>query len=260
VVERYEVKAGNQAGGARALPGVILAAGKGTRLDLGAPKVTVPIGGRPMILRVIEAVRGAGVDRVILVVGHRANDVQATVGDHVEYVVQEEQLGTGHAAQQAERALAGYRGPVIVTYGDIPLLQGRDIAELVARHRETGAAATLLTAVFVKPGNLGRIVRNPDGTVQGIVEAKDATPEQIKITEINVGVFCFEAPRLFEVLRQVKNDNAQHQYYLTDVIGLLVEQGERVEAVMMEFASAGVGVNTPEDLAHAQRLVAAGEA
>jgi len=237
-----------------------LAAGKGTRLDLGSPKMTMDVGGRPMVLRVIEAVRGAGVDRVIVVVGHRANDVQAAVGNHVAYVVQEEQLGTGHAAQQAEGVLAGYRGPVVVTYGDIPLLRGRDIAGLVARHLETGAAATLLTAVFEKPGSLGRIVRNPDGTVKAIVEAKDATPEQLEIREINVGVFCFAAPLLFEVLRQVKNDNAQHQYYLTDVIGLLVERAQRVEAVTMEFAFAGVGVNTPEDLAHAQRLVAAGEA
>lgn len=258
-MERHEVKVYDRTETVDGLPGVVLAAGKGTRMNGGSPKVTVDVGGRPMVLRVIEAARGAGVDRVIVVVGHRANDVQAIVGNSVEYVVQEEQLGTGHAVQQTERTLAGYQGPVVVTYGDIPLLRSQDIVNLLARHRETGAAATLLTAVFERPENLGRIVRNSDGTVRGIVEAKDATPEQLELREINVGVFCFEAPLLFEVLNQVGNNNAQQQYYLTDVIGILVERRQRVEAVAMEFASAGVGVNTPQDLAHAQQLAATSE-
>jgi len=254
------VKACDRSEGTGALPGVVLAAGKGTRMNAGSPKVTVDVGGRPMVLRVIEAVRRAGVDRVIVVVGHRADDVQATVGNQVEYVVQTEQLGTGHAVQQAEGTLEGYVGPVVVTYADIPLLRSRDIEGLVARHRETGAAATLLTAVFAQPGSLGRIVRNPDRTVKAIIEAKDARPEQLGIKEINVGVFCFAAPLLFEVLNQVRKDNAQQQYYLTDVIGILVERGQRVEAMTMEFAAAGVGVNTPEDLAQAQELVAMSQA
>lgn len=242
--------------GADELPGVILAAGKGTRMKTHASsKAAVPVGGKPMAARVLGAVRGGGVTRPVVVVGHRAEDVVSALGPGVEYVVQEEQLGTGHAVLQAEAALAGYVGPVVVTYGDIPLLRSQDIAALVARHCASGAAATLLTAEFEDPGTLGRIVRQPNGAVLGIVEAKDATPEQLAIKEINAGIYCFEAPLLFEVLKCVTNDNAQGQYYLTDAIAILLGRGLAVEAVRMEFAFAGIGVNTPDDLAHAQRLV-----
>jgi bifunctional UDP-N-acetylglucosamine pyrophosphorylase/glucosamine-1-phosphate N-acetyltransferase len=225
-----------------------------------SPKAALQVGGKPMAARVIEAMRGGGVERIIVVIGHRAEDVQTAIGNHVEYVEQKELLGTGHAVQQAEQALSGYSGPVVVTYADVPLLRSKDIAQLVARHRETGAAATLLTAIFEDPGLKGRILRRPDRSVAGIVEARDATPEQLAIREINAGIYCFETPLLFEVLRQVKNDNAQHQYYLTDAIGILVEQQRRVEAVAMEFAFAGLGVDTPDDLAHAQRLLLLSEA
>jgi len=225
-----------------------------------SPKAVVAVGGKPMAARVVEAMRGAGVTRIVVVIGHRGQDVQAAVGNHVEYVVQEEQLGTGHAVLQAEAALSGYAGPVVVTYADIPLLRGDDISLLVAHHRATGAAATLLTAVFEDPGTLGRIVRQESGAVEAIVEAKDATPEQLAIKEINAGIYCFEAPLIFDVLRLVTNKNAQHQYYLTDAIAILIKKGKLVEAVAMEFAYAGIGVNTPADLDHARRLVAASEA
>jgi len=209
-----------------------------------------------MAARVVDAVRGGGAGRVIVVVGHRASDVQLALGEGFEYVVQQEQLGTGHAVRQAESLLSGYSGPVVAAYGDVPLIRDRDVRHLIARHVETGAAATLLTSVFDDPKALGRIVRSADGRVQAIVEARDATPEQLKIKEINVGVYCFDGSKLFRALAQVKNDNAQHQYYLTDTVGILVEGGERVEAVVMEVAHAGIGVNTAEDLARAQGLSA----
>ncbi len=224
-----------------------------------APKAAVHVGGRPMAARVIDAMRGAGVTRAVVVVGHRAEDVQAAVGNHVEYVVQEEQLGTGHAVMQAEHALADYAGPVVITYADVPLLRSKDLALLIARHLETGASATLLTAVREDPGTLGRIIRHASGGVSAIVEAKDASPEQLAIKEINAGVYCFQVPLIFEILKHVRNDNAQGQYYLTDAIALLVARDLPVEAIAMEEAHAGMGVDTPDDLAHAERLVTMSE-
>jgi len=216
------------------------------------PKAAVPVGGRPMAARVVDTLRGAGVSRIVAVVGHRAGDVRAAIGDGVEYVVQEEQLGTGHAARCAHSVLQSYKGPIVVTYADIPLLPKDEVARLVVRHVETGAAATLLTAIFDEPGTLGRIIRAPDGRVQGIVEAGDATKEQLAIREINVGVYCFEALLLFEALAELTNDNAQRQFYLTDTIGILVGRGERVEALAVESAHSGMGVDTEEDLSRAQ--------
>lgn len=225
-----------------------------------SPKAAVEVGGRPMAARVIDAVRAGGATRIVVVVGHRAGDVRTAIGNHVEYVVQEEQLGTGHATLAAEHALHGYEGPAIVTYADVPLLRPKDVSELVERHVARRPAATLLTAVFDEPGRLGRIIRNPDGTVNRIVEARDASPEQLAIKEINAGIYCFQLPLLFEVLKTVTNDNAQQQYYLTDAIGILVGRRQRVEAVAMESAQAGLGVDTLEDLARAQRIVATSEA
>jgi len=236
------------------LPAVVLAAGKGTRMKAGRPKPALRVNGRPMVLRVIGAIREAGATRIIVVVGHQADAVRAAIGDRFEYVVQEDQLGTGHAVACAASAFDGFPGPVIVAYSDIPLLRERDIADLVARHRLTGAAGTLLTARFRQPGTLGRILRGRDGRVEGIVEARDATEEQLRINEINVGVYCFAAPLLFDALAQVNNHNAQGQYYLTDAIGILVRRGERVETVTMEIADAGLGVDTPEDLVRAEQI------
>lgn len=240
------------------LPGVILAAGKGTRMNGPEPKAVVRVGGRPMAARVADAMRGAGVTRIIAVVGHRADDVRAAMGDEVEYVVQEDQLGTGHAARCARVALADYEGPIIIAYADIPLLTKDDVSRLVDRHLVSNASVTMLTAVLSDPGRLGRVIRGADGTVQGIVEARDANEEQLKIGEVNVGVYCFQAPLIFDVLSELKRENAQAQYYLTDAIGILVARQQRVAAVSLEVADNGMGVNTPEDLERAQQLSSSG--
>jgi bifunctional UDP-N-acetylglucosamine pyrophosphorylase/glucosamine-1-phosphate N-acetyltransferase len=242
------------------IPAVILAAGKGTRMKTHEPKAAVPIGGRPMVARVADAMRGAGLSRIIAVVGHRADDVRVAIGDDAEYVVQEEQLGTGHAARCAHTALQSYEGPILIAYADIPLLPKNEVARLIARHIETGAAATLLTAIFDEPGTLGRIIRAPDDRVEAIVEARDATKQQLAIREINVGVYCFQAPLVFETFAELTSENAQRQFYLTDAIGILVRRGERVEALVMEFAHSGMGGDTEEDLARAQHYWTMGEA
>lgn len=224
------------------------------------PKAAVPIGGRPMAARIVDALRAAGASRIIAVVGHRADDVRAAIGEDVKYVVQEEQLGTGHATRCAQRVMQSYEGPVLVTYADVPLLPKGEIERLIAHHVETGAAATLLTAIFEDPGTLGRIVRAPDGRVRGIVEARDATKEELAIKEINVGVYCFEASLMFEALGEITNDNAQRQFYLTDTIRILVRDKQRVEALTLKSSHSGMGVDTDEDLARAQRYLTMGEA
>ena len=243
-----------------ATPAVLLAAGKGTRMKAHQPKAAVEVGGRPMAARVAAAMREAGISRIIAVVGHRADDVRAAIGDGVQYVIQDEQLGTGHAAACARDILSGYEGPLVVAYADIPLLSKDDVRQLVAHHLETSAAATLLTAIFSEPGTLGRILRDKNGRVTGIVEARDASREQLEIKEINVGAYCFRAPLLFDVLSELTDDNAQRQYYLTDTIAILVSRGELVEAVAMERADNGLGVDTVEDLARARDLWATGKA
>ncbi len=222
------------------------------------PKAAVRVGGRPMVARVADAMRGAGIARIIAVVGHRAEDVRAAVGGDVEFVVQGEQLGTGHAARCARAALAQYEGPVVIAYADIPLITEDDISRLVEHHVLSRSAATMLTAVLAKPGTLGRIMRSADRSVAGIVEARDATDEQLEIQEINVGVYCFEAPLIFEVLTGLRRDNAQGQYYLTDAIGMFVARGERVDAVALQLPHNGMGVDTAEDLARAQQLSTSG--
>jgi len=240
------------------LPGVILAAGKGTRMNVREPKAVVRVGGRPMAARVADAMRGSGVTRIIAVVGHRADDVRAAMGNGVEYVIQEEQLGTGHAARCSRVALADYEGPVIIAYADIPLLTQDDVSRLIDYHLLSRPTVTILTAVISDPGRLGRIIRAADGTVQGIVEARDADEEQLNIGEVNVGVYCFQAPLIFEILSELKRENAQAQYYLTDAIGIVVAREQRVDAVALEVPHNGMGVNTLEDLLRAQQLSSSG--
>lgn len=235
------------------IPAIVLAGGRGSRMKSQQAKTALHVGGRPMVRRVIDALRQAGVTRVVAVVGHRAAEVRASIGEDVQYVMQEEQLGTGHAAQCAAKEFAGFSGTVLIAHGDIPLLTPEDIAGLVEHHLGTGAAATMLTALFQDPGSLGRILRGPDGRVLAIVEARDATPEQLNIKEVNVAVYCFQAPEVFDELAHIDDNNAQGQYYLTDVIGRLVARGRPVEALPLREAHAGLGVDTPDDLARAQQ-------
>ena len=247
-------------GAVRSIPAVILAAGKGTRMAAREAKAAAEVGGKAMATRVLDAVRGIGASRVIAVVGHQAVDVRAAMGDDVEYVTQEQQRGTGHAVQCAQESLASYQGPVIIAYADIPLLPTDEVARLVAHHIDAGTAATLLTAVFDDPGTLGRVIRADDGSVRGIVEARDATPEQLAINEINVGVYCFDVPLLFDALAELTDDNKQRQLYLTDTIEILVRGRHRVEAMAVQKAHTGMGVDTLDDLAKARRYWTAGDA
>lgn len=228
---------------------LILAAGKSTRMKSKRPKALHGLLGKPLLTWAIEAAQEAGASRTVLVVGHQAEQVQAAMGLDLEYVLQAEQKGTGHAVQMAESLLQDWDGPLLVLPGDAPLLSATLLEALIAHHTHTGAAATLLTATLDEAGSYGRVVRDTEtGRVQAIVEARDASPEQLEIREIGTSVYAFEPAALFAALRKIKPQNAQGEYYLTDAIALLAEQGSIVEALIAPNADSVRGVNNRAEL------------
>jgi bifunctional UDP-N-acetylglucosamine pyrophosphorylase/glucosamine-1-phosphate N-acetyltransferase len=234
---------------------VILAAGKGTRMKSALPKVLHAVGGQSMLRHVMAAAEQAGAKRTLVVVGFGGDQVQAEIGAAAEYVVQAEQLGTGHAMMQVQPALAGYTGTVLLLCGDTPLLTGNTLQQLVAAHQQSGAAATVLTAMPADATGYGRILRDKSGQVLGIVEQKDATAEQKQIGEINTGIYCFEAPPLFAALAGLTCDNAQQEYYLTDVLAILSQAGQRVGAVEVADFQETLGINSRLQLAEAEAIL-----
>lgn len=228
---------------------LILAAGKGTRMKSDLPKGLHPVCGLPMVEHVARALRGAGVERPIVVIGHGGEKMQAALGDGYGYAWQTEQLGTGHAAMMAEELLADYDGPVIVAAGDTPMLGAETFTALLNAHIESGAKATLATSVVDDPQGYGRIVRDADGKFAGIVEQKDATPEQRAIREVNAGLYIFDSKALFRILPELKSTNAQGEYYITDVPAVILTEGGTVEAKVFDDPDLLVGVNDRWQLA-----------
>jgi bifunctional UDP-N-acetylglucosamine pyrophosphorylase/glucosamine-1-phosphate N-acetyltransferase len=227
---------------------VILAAGKGTRMKTDAVKVLVPLRGKPMVRHVIEACRGAGVGRVILVIGYKADEVRAVLGGDVEYVVQNEQLGTGHALRTAAPSLRGLEGDLLVLPGDTPFLTPDFLGGLLAAHRASGADATLAAVVWDEPPPYGRIVRDAAGRILRIVEEWDATPEVRAIKETCTSHYVFKAGVVLPLLAEVGNDNVKGEYYLTDIVEILAGRGRRVEAFRVVDPKLVLGINTLEDL------------
>ena len=234
---------------------VILAAGKGTRMKSALPKVLHMVGGRPMLRHVMNAATQAGAKRTLVVVGFGGDQVQAEIGAAAEYVVQAEQLGTGHAMMQAQPALDGFGGTVLLLCGDTPLLTGKTLQQLVTAHQQSGAAATVLTATPADATGYGRILRDEAGRVDGIVEQKDATEAQKRIGEINTGIYCFEAAPLFAALAGLTCNNAQAEYYLTDVLAILAQAGQRVGAVEVTDFQETLGINSRLQLAEAEKIL-----
>ena len=232
-----------------ALATVILAAGKGKRMKSRLPKVLHRVCGRPMIWHVLSAVRALRPDRILVVVGHGGDEVRRAVGEDVEVVFQEEQLGTAHALLQAEGPLRGFPGEILVLCGDTPLIRSTTLADLVARHRSRGAAATLATARLEDPTGYGRVLRGPAGEVRGIREEKDATGSERGIREVNAGIYCFGTGELFELLAGLTPDNQQGEFYLTDVVGRMVERGLVVADYALEDPEEILGVNDRRQLA-----------
>lgn len=241
---------------AEELVAIVLAAGAGKRMNSGLAKVLHPALGRPMLDHVLDAVAQAGVGRSIVIIGHQAEAVRrAVAGRGVEFAVQAEQLGTGHAVQQAEPLLAGVPGTALVLCGDTPLLTPETLRDLLATHAQAGAAATVLSALVDDPTGYGRIVRDPRGAVRRIVEHKDATEAERQVREINSGLFAFSIRDLFAALRQVRADNAQGEYYLTDTLEILLGMGRRIAAHVCKDAREVQGVNTPEQLRAAESVL-----
>lgn len=236
---------------------VVLAAGQGTRMKSKLYKVLHPVCGKPMVEHVIDHIGSLDVERIVTVVGHGAELVQETLGNKSQYVLQAEQLGTAHAVQQAEPILKGLTGTTLVVCGDTPLIRPETMQALLDHHASENAKATILTAVTDNPTGYGRILRNKDGQVSQIVEQKDATQEQQLVKEINTGTYCFDNEALFEVLKQVKNENAQGEYYLPDVIEILQKQGEIVAAHVTNSFDETLGVNDRFALSQAEELMRA---
>jgi len=232
---------------------LVLAAGEGTRMKSGLPKVAHRILGVPMVWYVAQAARSAGCERVVVVTGHGAETVEALL-DGVEYVRQDRQLGTGHAVMCARDALEP-TGSLVVLSGDSPLIRPQTISALVAARERSGAAVAVLTAHMDDPTGYGRIVRDAEGGVARIVEQKDCTPEQCAIDEVNTGTYCFEAAALFEHLDRLGTDNAQGEFYLTDMVALFEEEGLAVAALTVDDPLETLGVNSRVQLAEATRAM-----
>jgi bifunctional UDP-N-acetylglucosamine pyrophosphorylase / glucosamine-1-phosphate N-acetyltransferase len=226
---------------------VILAAGEGKRMHSRQPKVLHELCGRPLVTYPLRLARAVA-DRIVLVVGPNSEGVCAVAGDGIAIAEQRERLGTGHAVLQARVHCESASGPILVLPGDVPLLSAETIERLVGHHSATGAAATILTAIVERPHGYGRVLRQ-GGRVKRIVEDRDATDDEKRVSEINTSVYCFDGRRLWRALEQVQPDNDQGEYYLTDVIGLLAKAGGRVEAISVDDPEEALGVNDRKQLA-----------
>ncbi len=239
------------------LKAIILAAGKGTRMKSDTLKVLHLVAGKPILTYVVETVEKLGVDETIVVVGHQADQVKNTLQkDHISFVLQEEQLGTGHAVMQVASHLRdGEDSALVVLAGDCPLIELETLQNLLAIHNESNASATILTAKLKEPANYGRIVRGKMGTVVAIREAKDCSTAELKIKEINTGIYIFQKNLLFESLKKINTNNQQKEYYLTDVIHILKEEGESVAAYCTDNSDQVIGINTRMDLSKTNKII-----
>ncbi|MGR6837195.1 bifunctional UDP-N-acetylglucosamine diphosphorylase/glucosamine-1-phosphate N-acetyltransferase GlmU [Syntrophomonas erecta] len=234
---------------------VILAAGKGVRMKSELPKVVHRVAGKPMVAHVLKAVQEAGINQVVLVIGHGREYIEPLFPDgKVQFAIQEQQLGTGHALMQAEK-LVDPESDVLVLAGDTPLIRGETIEALLEHHRSTQAAATILSTRLADPTGYGRIIRNPGGSFLRIVEEKDARGEEKKVNEINSGMYCFQAGAVFKALGRISTNNAQGEYYLTDVVEILMKENARVEVLLSNAVQDIYGVNDRVQLAQADRIL-----
>ena len=235
---------------------IILAAGQGTRMHSKLPKVLHHVAGKPMLWYAMQAVRALVDLPPAIVVGYQAEAVQSAINEDALFVLQEQQLGTGHAVKCARSALEGRADTLLVTFADMPLLRSESLARLVRMHQESGSPVTMTSFIGDEARGFGRVVRDAAGKVTAIVEQAVATPEQLKIREYNVSAYCFDADWLWGALDQVPV-SPKGEYYLTDVVGMAVEQGYPVESMILEDPSEGVGLNNRVHLATVEKLMRA---
>ncbi|MED3642040.1 bifunctional UDP-N-acetylglucosamine diphosphorylase/glucosamine-1-phosphate N-acetyltransferase GlmU [Caldifermentibacillus hisashii] len=234
---------------------IVLAAGQGTRMKSKLYKVLHPVCGKPMVRHVIDELKQIGADQIITVVGHGADEVKNELKDDSEFVLQEQQLGTAHAVMQARDLLLDKEGLTLVVCGDTPLLKADTIKAMIDYHINNHSKATILTAVAEDPTGYGRVIRNEQGYVEKIVEHKDASDEEKAVKEINAGTYCFDNASLFHALQKVTNNNAQNEYYLPDVIGILKDAGQTVTAFTTNDFTEIFGINDRVALAQAGKIM-----
>ena len=222
---------------------IVMAAGKGTRMKSKKSKLVQKIYGKEVVKRAVENAEKAGIKDIVAVVGYMKEEVMAVLGDSVKYAKQDEMLGTGHAVMQAKEYLRGKKGKVLVLNGDVPLIRPETLNKLIEKSIENKEYVTLLTAIYDNPTGYGRIVRDEGGNISAIVEEKDTTEEQKEIKEINAGIYCFDIEELLAALEKIQPNNAQGEYYLTDVIQIMNEKGLKTGAVIVEDNTEILGIN-----------------
>lgn len=231
---------------------ILLAAGQGTRMKSSLPKVLHPVAGKPMLWHALRAIQQSTTEKPVVVVGHGADKVTAWLGESAQTVLQEPQLGTGHAVMQAESMLKGRTDLVVVCYADMPLLRGETLQQLVETQKKNSGPISMLTVVADDPRGFGRIIRKSDGSVEAIVEEYVATPEQLQVKELNVGGYCFDANWLWDSLQRIPKNPKKGEYYLTDTIELATKDGLPVQATVMDNLEETIGVNTRIHLAEVE--------
>ncbi len=231
---------------------VLLAAGQGTRMKSNLPKVLHPVAGKPMIWHALQAISQSTTEKPIVVVGHGAEEVTKYLGDSSQPVLQEPQLGTGHAVMQAESLLKGKTDLIVVCYSDMPLLRGETLQKLVETQKNNKGPISMLTVVADDPRGFGRVIRKADGTVDAVVEEYVASPDQLRVKELNVGGYCFDANWLWDALHRIPKNSKKGEYYLTDTVELASRDGLPVQATVMDDVEETIGVNTRVHLAEVE--------
>jgi bifunctional UDP-N-acetylglucosamine pyrophosphorylase / glucosamine-1-phosphate N-acetyltransferase len=237
------------------LAAIILAAGQGTRMRSKYPKALHPLLGRPMLKYVTDVAEGAGSNPIAIVIGFEGEQVIRALGADYHYIWQYQQLGTGHAIIAAKEVLSTLSGDLLVLYGDTPSLRVETVKELIALKQKTGAKAAILTAILVNPSGYGRIVRNSNDEIVGIVEDKDTSPAQKEIQEINTGVYCFNVTDLLEAIAELTPQNAQGEYYLTDVFKIFGARGLKIAGLKTDSAQEAMGPNDRCQLANTEKIL-----
>lgn len=235
---------------------VILAAGKGTRMKSQTVKVLHKLAGKPILQHIVDTVEKVAFAKTVVVIGYQSDLVQQTIsGNNLEFVYQHEQKGTGHAVLQAKEIFKSFNGDILVLVGDVPLLTEETLNNLIKLHQERKADATVLSTYLENPTGYGRIIRDELGCFKGIVEQFDLTSEQSEIKEINTGIYIFNNQKLFAALKQIKPDNNKGEYYLTDVLAILVKEAAKIEISEVKDATETIGINDRIRLAHAEKIL-----